>query len=392
MSRHEPIDALRGVALFGIMFGNATWFSGTAVRSPAARAELGTATADAITRWLVHVFVDGKFYSLFALLFGVGFGLAMHHAPLASARFRRRMSVLLVLGGLHATLLWFGDIVSLYAVTGSVLPWCWRWSDRALLRGGVTLLLAPIALSLLAFALGGDPAGGDPGHGPAALLPAFATGSYRELLAANWAFVTERWTLAFQSGRFCKLLGLFLLGAWSVRRGIALDPAAHQPFLRRLSATCAAIGIPANIALAWFLANVPERPPSLLGCARAGVYAVAAPTLCFAYASALTLFWCKHAPLRSAFAIAGRLSFSLYIGHSLLGVAVFYGVGCGLWGRWGEAAVAAALPLVFAVQVALGAIWLRRVGAGPIETLVRRFGPLTDRRPNASNVATASGR
>ena len=78
--RIASIDVLRGFALLGIMFVNMTWFTGFAVLGPDERTALGTGQIDAVTAWLVHFAVDGKFWSLFALLFGVGFGLLAERA------------------------------------------------------------------------------------------------------------------------------------------------------------------------------------------------------------------------------------------------------------------------------------------------------------------------
>ena len=75
--RNGLLDALRGFALFGIMFVNITWFSGYAVLSAEQRSALGTETIDTIVAWLVHVAVDSKFWSLFALLFGLGFAIQL---------------------------------------------------------------------------------------------------------------------------------------------------------------------------------------------------------------------------------------------------------------------------------------------------------------------------
>jgi len=378
MTRLVVLDGLRGFALFGISLGNVTWFSGTAVLSPDARSALGTETVDGVVRWLVHVLVDGKFYSLFALLFGIGFGLALQRAvalEVACAAFRRRMLVLALVGGLHATLLWFGDIVSLYAVTGLLLPVFARCSSCALLRWSIAAMVAPVLISVGIWLLHNPSVSGDPGHGPAALLAGFSEGGYLEMLRANLAFLQERWILALQSGRFCKLLGLFLLGVYCVRRGIVTAPGEHRALLGRVFRIGLLVGLPANVALAWFLTNVSERPPSLLGCARTTVYVIAAPTLALAYASGAVLLALDRAEARvlAGFAAVGRMTFTHYLVQSAVGIAVFYGVGLGLWGQYGEAIVVAVLPVLFGLQVVVSIYWLRRFSAGPVEALVRRL-------------------
>ena len=97
--------------------------------------------------FLEHVFVDGKFYSIFSLLFGIGFGLQLARGgDAALPRFKRRLRILLAIGAVHAFLIWAGDILMLYALLGFTMPWFARKSDRELLRWTVILLAIPTAL------------------------------------------------------------------------------------------------------------------------------------------------------------------------------------------------------------------------------------------------------
>jgi hypothetical protein len=77
----------------------------------------------------------GKFYSVFSLLFGIGFGLQLARGgETAVPRFKRRLRILLAIGAIHAVLIWAGDILMLYALLGLTLPWFARESNRELLR------------------------------------------------------------------------------------------------------------------------------------------------------------------------------------------------------------------------------------------------------------------
>ena len=135
IERLALLDALRGFALLGILFVNMTWFTGFAVLPADRRAEMTTAPADAVTAWLIHFLVDGKFWSLFALLFGAGAAVQWARAQArgddCTRLFLRRSFALIFIGLLHAVFLWFGDIVSLYAVVGLALLLFRRCSDRA---------------------------------------------------------------------------------------------------------------------------------------------------------------------------------------------------------------------------------------------------------------------
>lgn len=74
------LDALRGLALFGICLANFPEFSLYTFQSPEVISAMPTAGIDRVVRFLQYVFIDGKFYSLFSLLFGIGFSIMMSHS------------------------------------------------------------------------------------------------------------------------------------------------------------------------------------------------------------------------------------------------------------------------------------------------------------------------
>src|SRR5438034_8335407 len=148
--RIQVLDVLRGVAVGGILLANVLVFFGLFIIPPDRAAALPTARLDTVVSFVEKVFVDGKFYSLFSLLFGIGFGLQIARGGDATVRFRRRLRILLAIGAIHAFLIWAGDILMLYALLGFSLPWFARKTDRELLRWTVILLAIPTALYLAA--------------------------------------------------------------------------------------------------------------------------------------------------------------------------------------------------------------------------------------------------
>src|SRR5687768_11372055 len=145
--RIPALDVLRGVAVAGILFANVLVFFGLVFLPAERAAALPTAGTDGVVRFLERVLVEGKFYSIFSLLFGIGFGLQLARGgESALPRFRRRLRILLGIGAIHAFLIWSGDILMLYALLGFTLPWFARTSDRELLRWAATVLAIPTAL------------------------------------------------------------------------------------------------------------------------------------------------------------------------------------------------------------------------------------------------------
>ncbi|MEM9453277.1 MAG: DUF418 domain-containing protein [Myxococcota bacterium] len=363
------LDALRGVALAGIALVNLTWFCGYAVQEPSARQALSTAALDPAVRTVIHVLVDAKLYSLFALLFGVGYELL--RPRLGPRSWHRRMRVLLVLGALHASLLWFGDILGLYAVVGMLLPLSRRLSSRGLLVVAFACLAAPVVQHAMMIGVSGMlgvsgvlgvlDAPTEASLGPSSLLGAFGEGSVSEVLIANAAFLEMRWILALEEGRLFKLAGMFVLGVYAVRRGVVASPRASRPWLRRVATLGLVVGLPLEIVRAGL------GPGTTLEVVLA---ALGVPALAVAYAAWLTLRpWLWFSP-------AGRMSLTHYLLQSVLGIAIFYdygGYGLGLWGRVGPTFIVLLVVVQAWTQRQMSRWWLRRFGVGPVEALWRRL-------------------
>lgn len=150
--RIDLLDAIRGVALGGILLANLMSFCGAEMLGPDGRRALPSAAAGETVLFAINWLVEGKFYSIFSMLLGAGFALQAARArrrgstPAAFDRFfRRRMAVLVAIGLAHMYGLWAGDILTLYGVMGLLLPTLWWLSDRG--RVAVMLLLFAVPLA-----------------------------------------------------------------------------------------------------------------------------------------------------------------------------------------------------------------------------------------------------
>src|SRR5215212_6961665 len=143
--RIEILDVLRGLAVAGILIGNVQWFSGYGMLPPAMFEQ--APLYDQVTNFLVHFFIEGKFYSIFSFLFGFGFAMQIARADERGDRggslFKRRLFWLLIIGLLHAYLLWAGDILSIYALMGFLLILFRRKTNDALLKWAFALMAIP---------------------------------------------------------------------------------------------------------------------------------------------------------------------------------------------------------------------------------------------------------
>ena len=73
--RYAILDVLRGIALFGICLANYPEFSLYTFQSSETVSAMPSACIDRVWKYFHYIFIDGKFYSLFSLLFGIGFSI-----------------------------------------------------------------------------------------------------------------------------------------------------------------------------------------------------------------------------------------------------------------------------------------------------------------------------
>ena len=379
--RIPALDILRGIAVAGILFANVLVFFGLVFLSPERALAFPTAPADRVAQFLEHVLIEGKFYSLFSLLFGIGFGVQLTRGGEAMLpRFRRRLRILLAIGAIHAFLLWAGDILMLYALLGFTLPWFARQSQRTLLRWVLILLALPTALYLVALIAWALLSSGAASNLATSMPPAFqaifervGTGGLKDAFLGNLVFVAGRWGDLFLTVRFPKVLAMFVLGLWAVRAGIALAPAAHRATLGKWSRLGLGLGLPANLLAAWVFENWPYLPPTAGGLLGTALQAIGFPMLAIGYAASIGLLIVDGRRLLNVFAPVGRMALTNYLTHSLICVTLSYGFGFGLWWRIGAAWAMAIAATVILVQIPLSAWWLSRFRFGPVEWIWRRL-------------------
>jgi len=374
--RHDVLDALRGLALFGVLLVNLRDFSLYSLLPEAGRAALPTAAWDRVLDLVMAAFVDVKSATLFAMLFGVGFALQVQRAgddTSAARRYLRRLLLLLIIGIAHAWLLWWGDILRYYAALGLLLLPLGRASPRRLALTGlaVALFALPLLRPLIPPLL---PAVAPAAEAAGAAYAAFSAPDLGTALAANIDYDLRmriaNWSLAFF------VLGRLLLGAALGFAGVLQEPQRHARFWRRLLAVC----LPLGVALTAF---VLLRDHGLLfadgwwsGKAARNVSSIARSAssiaLALSYMALVVLAWRTRARrMLGAFAPVGRMALTHYLGQSLLGVSLFYGAGLGLGPRYGLVGTVIAAVALFALQTWLSRWWLQRFRFGPAEWVWR---------------------
>ena len=373
--RLDVVDALRGAALAGVLLANLGPLSLYELLTDAQKQALPTAAFDRVAVALMHLLVDGKAITVFSLLFGVGFALQLERGERQDGErtriFLRRIAVLLAIGLVHAYFVWWGDILVWYAVVGALLVLVRRAPDRVVLAAAVVLALGPTLVFAHVRAFLAPPPQADV---YAAGIAAFTTGGYVDIVRQNAVLVDwsrrSNWALVgFVGGRF-------LLGYWAGRRGLLKDPGAHRVLLTRIFWVSLALGIALSLLEAgreMVTAGVPffaAGPGNLL--LRMALRATTL-TVGVAYAVGFILVF-QHPRVRAwlqVLAPFGRMALTNYLAQSVLGIALFYGIGLGIGPRFGVAGWLAAWLVILAAQMWSSRWWLARYRYGPMEWLWR---------------------
>lgn len=379
--RHEVLDALRGFALFGIFLANIRVFSGWEFLGPEQRAALA-GDAYGMVDFLQLAVIDGKFYTLFAFLFGLGFALQLQRlegrGAAATRIYLRRTTILLCFGLLHLFVFWVGDILTPYALLGFVLLAVRQWTDRTLLIVAGLALLAPIIGYALFWALGLSPSLGlyDMAY---AMMPPGAQDPMVDLRLTDWserlqssfALGVLRFGHLFDTWRWPKLFAIMLLGLWAGRRLVRGELLNNTRLLVRVLLIGGACGVIAGPILAALDGIGFDRPHSLNGLFAVIAYTFAVIPLGLAYAAGFVLLWRGAAGILRVLAAPGRMALTNYLSQTLIALTVFYGIGLNQAGEWSIQALLAFACAVYAVQVVFSLLWLKAFQYGPMEWLWR---------------------
>jgi len=423
--RIRGIDIARGVALLGIILVNARFFFapigvGSDIGQPLTG--MDRSGADVVAAALVDILCSYKFISLFSMLFG--FGIAMQASRAAAAGESRwpgglrRLAMLGFVGIVHATLVWYGDILTLYAMLGLVvLAVCGLprrtvgWICVGL--AGVCFLIALLGAGLMA--IGSMKAlvpGAADSTAPAAAGAEVQRG-FAAMLAAGFDPGSPVWmageTVAYREGPFLDAL-LFRVAGFALGMVFALFSYGWQSLLmmvcgvyafkaglfgsegsaRRRALALPLLGAGLAISSAAVLPGVFLGTEQIAGLIAFGVLLpVGAMVLPFAYA-AIVIEWGPRLPAAIATALerTGRMSFTVYLSESIVCTALSYWWGLAWFGTLGDAQAALTVFLVWLGLVCFATAWLAVFRIGPFEWLWRKAtyaggaGPPRSPRPN----------
>lgn len=405
--RITALDTLRGVAVLGILVMNIYAFAMpfAAYSNPLLMG--GTEWYNLGTWFATHIVFDQKFMTIFSMLFGAGIVLMAERVERRNGAFGsfflRRQFWLLVIGAVHAYLIWMGDILFHYALIGMFAFLFRRLSPRKLIVLACLLLpvapllsvgsavymadlgarVADIEAQLAANETATDEQQADIDEwaeieafvapGPELLDEDLAAylGSYSDVLefrAPTVAVLQINVTLFFFIWR---VGGLMFLGMALLKLG-ALSGRLEPWVYRRLMLAGYATGLPLTALSAYLLSSHQWDGLYLFGVGGLPNY-LGSILVALGHIGAVMLLvksgtWTS---LVARFTAVGRMALSNYLLHSIILTTVFYGYGFGAYGSVPRAAQMLIVAAVIGLQLLLSPIWLRHFRFGPAEWLWR---------------------
>ncbi len=378
-SRIDLLDALRGVALLGILLAHMShWFAAgplpvtnhTAITLAPKEFSFG------IPEFLSAAFVNGKFYPLFTFIFGFSFFLQARSFGQSSQNtsllFLRRALCLFFIGFIHQ-LFWMGDILMLYGILMIPMIFLRKLSDRSLLVIGLlfvfnvfgTLLeLGQVAMHSRKVLEENTQAN--------IFLHVISKGNLKEIIAFNFMNLPGKLKFQAISGRLFITLGFFLLGMLTARKGWLQQLAWLKGKLYLIFISCFVLMV--VLQLITNNLNYTEMSDSklqiIVSNALLSIQSFSSIMLYISFVAILYHLRNKL-PLFSLLAPIGRTALSMYIMQTVIGFLLFFHPGFGLFGQTSHLFNVGLGLVIFMCQVWIAKTWLRYFNYGLLEWILR---------------------
>jgi len=383
--RIEILDVIRGFALLGILIANMAWYSSPATYFEILGKNMWTGFWDTATTSFINLLVQGKFYSIFSFLFGLGFAIFFERAKAKTARptllFYRRLFILLLIGLAHAFFIWFGDILVTYALLGFLLPLFFNRKPKTLiiwavsLFGGFILLLAS-SMGLLAIAKMFNEAAiseslqtvfADMENRLASSFHAYGQGTFAEIMSQRASDTLFSYSQLFAVIFF--IFPIFLFGLYAGKTGIFQNIEANLYLIKKTWKWSLIIGLAMSI-VKFLCKNLMFGDPHSFYCVfyyGAGFFGDLGLSL-FLITSFVLLYQKRKWLLKlKPLAYMGRMALSNYLFQSIVCTTIFYSYGLGFYGKVGPALGLVLTIVIFTVQIFISKYWLKYFQFGPVE-------------------------
>ncbi|MBD8013617.1 DUF418 domain-containing protein [Microbacterium sp. APC 3898] len=368
--RVKAIDLMRGFALLGILIINMLAF-----HSPLSYIDPYKWFNGSLNEGIymvIDIFIQASFYPLFAMLFGYGLAMQFMRAEARNRPFMplavKRLLILLLIGIIHAFLIWYGDILITYAIMGLLLismirlPSAWLMAFAAVIYTVPHLLL----LGIMFLAVAVDPNTYVGYMEIESSIQSYQSGSFAEIFSQRLADWTYSNNLVNYIVLIATILPFLMVGAAAAKWRL-IERTQEK---RKLWLVLAIVPLTVGLLL--------KSAPFLFESNYAFVYLqdiFGGPLVAIGYAALIALL-AQNAfmqKLLSPLAKVGRMSLTTYITQSVLATLIFYSYGFGLYGQVDLLTGTLIALGIFIGQVIFAELWFEKFQRGPLEIIWRNW-------------------
>ena len=390
-NRIEYLDALRGIALLGIILANMVCYSLYLYLSENQIENIGLSRLDRVLDFFELMLIEGKFYTIFSILFGIGFSIILERSRSKNQNFIRfflwRMTLLAFIGVIHAIFFWHNDILFFYACCGMLLIPMARLSHRSIFFVTLTMFLIPLGIKMTfgtttdLFLQIRDQLFDKFGFTINNRVDVWTSGNWKNILQLNLSMWFSQFQFVIGNGMIFKIFGSFLIGFLVGRKKLHERLIELKPKLKKLAFWGIIIGLILNFIYA---SNFYTDSWKLTLSEAFGIL-----PLSLGYVALAALFWQSNRFKKgmSLFVPVGRMALTNYIFQSVICTLIFYNTGLALGAEYGPSSYLLLGLIVYGCQVIFSKIWLIKFQFGPLEWLWRSltYGKLINNLKNKSH-------
>ena len=373
-NRLQVIDSLRGLALLGILIANIPYVDQVNVSGNGNVA--GAPEPDKVLNFLFHLLIEKKFITIFSMLFGFGFYVQLKRAEEKGIDFKsyflKRLTILLLIGCVHAYVFWFGDIIRDYAICGMFLLFIYKWKPKKILIAAIvfslfltgTVYIANGVFNLQEYA-----------YDTSIVRELPITGSYGQYLYIN-ARIDPFVNFIHDSPItlvFC--FGNMLAGFWMAKSGFFDQQERFRSARKKLIVSGILLGLPASYLLWLINMGKLELTPALIWLPYVIVSGMVLQSLF--YISAFVQLFRTEAfrKVLSLFAPVGKMALTNYLLQTVFYLVLFFHWtnGLKLYGRLTITETYLVALGLFLIQVVFSTWWMKKHEQGPVENIWKKL-------------------
>ncbi|WEA42214.1 DUF418 domain-containing protein [Priestia aryabhattai] len=376
------LDIIRGIALLGIFLVNIPAFTSPIFIFQLYNVSYKYEGIDTYIDLFLQLFVQGKFFTIFSFLFGLGCGIFLHRAEkkqyFAAALWSRRMAALLVIGLFHLIFLWYGDILHVYAIGGFLLFFFYNRKAKTILLWAIGLLFFFYLLACMQFFI------------PAHVLHDVQSEykflhehiftqylfTYKQADYLSWLFyrlnvevVPMLLNLPFS---IFPVFSMLLFGLYTAKKGLVHNIEQNHSFFKKIQLITGAAGFTLTIILAMLKTGILryelyQQAAIHLFTSLSGIF------LCFFYLTTLLLFlqFSPYASILVLFKYSGTMALTTYLSQTLICLCIVRVFG--LYGSLTLTESTIICLIIYTLQLFFNKWWLYYFYYGPCEWLWRSF-------------------